>query len=147
MSAKAADLHSYRVVGFWQSTNGKKSRSAMGQSGLRTQDKRLGRSSTGTWKYGGYPGNTARIHRVSTGERTALSISDLTGCLPNSWQRHSAYGCRPARSRFDHCMRKLRSEATNSGTRERHPTHSSLHPVRMNYCPRSQREQVLMEWT
>jgi succinate dehydrogenase / fumarate reductase, cytochrome b subunit len=24
MSAKAADLHSYRVVGFWQSTNGKK---------------------------------------------------------------------------------------------------------------------------
>lgn len=24
MSATAADLHSYRVVGFWQSTNGKK---------------------------------------------------------------------------------------------------------------------------
>jgi len=67
MSATAADLHSYRVVGFWQSTNGKKSRSAMGQSGLRTQDKSLGRSSTGTWKYGGYRGNTARIHRVSTG--------------------------------------------------------------------------------
>ena len=77
------------------------------------------------------------------GERTALSISDLTGCLSNSWQRHSAYGCRPARSRVDHCMRKLRSEATTCGTREGHPTHSSLHPVRMNYCRRSQREQVL----
>jgi hypothetical protein len=39
MSAKAADLHSYRVVGFWQSTNGKKSRSAMGNPdcGLKTR--------------------------------------------------------------------------------------------------------------
>jgi hypothetical protein len=81
------------------------------------------------------------------GERAPLLIPDLTGCLANSWQRHSAYGCAPARFPFDHCTRRLRFEATTSGTQERHPTHSSLNPVRMNYCRRSQREQVLMEWT
>jgi hypothetical protein len=81
------------------------------------------------------------------GERDPLLIPDLTGCLSNCWQRHFAYGCGPARFPFDHCMRRLRFEATTSGTRKRHPTHSSLNPVRMNYCRRSQREQVLMEWT
>src|ERR1039458_863547 len=79
--------------------------------------------------------------------RGQFSIPDLTRRLSNSWQRHSAYGYGPARSPLDHCMRKLRSKAATSGTRGRHPTHSSSNPVRMNYCRRSQREQVLMQWT
>ena len=142
MSATAADLHS------WQHGSLRTAKSpdqlwVNPDCGLKTRGWAEVRLALGIWCYPGYCAHPSRLD----GERTALSISDLTGCLSNSWQRHSPMACRPASSRVDHCMRKLRSEATTSGTREGHPTHSSLHPVRMNYCRRSQREQVLMEWT
>ena len=89
MSATAADLHSYRVVGFWQSTNGKESRSAMvnPDCGLKTRGWAEVRLALG--RCGRYAAILAHPSRLD-GERTALSISDLTGCLSNSWQRHSA---------------------------------------------------------